>query len=331
MHRQILRIAAAAACLLIPATPFAQTPSPLDPDLVRMGEYVAAYGEKASVIVAVEKYTQSVNMPEATVPVRPRQLVAEFAIVKAGGQWVGYRDVVEVNGQKVGDRRDRLMTLLTDAAPNASAIMAIANESARYNIGPVTTNLNVPTTTMFFFLPENLPRFMFTKGAQKKIDGVQTVEYVFKETRSPTLVMKRDGTNVPLEGSVWIVPGEGTVVRTRLRVRGFADTVTTNMQSAPAGRPPVNPNTPTGGREAIQRSQFGGDPMDQRDVKSVADIEVTYTKDDKLGLWLPSKMSEQYEGQIKFPTRPPFQGMSTTRATYSDFKQFGTGTRITIK
>jgi hypothetical protein len=331
MQRGFLELAAAAACLLATTHMAAQAPPALDPDIVKMGEYVAGYGEKASVIVAIEKYTQSINMPEARVPTRPRQLVAEFAIVKAEGQWVGYRDVVEVNGQKVSDRRDRLMTLLTDGAPTSSAIMAIANESARYNIGPVVTNINVPTTTMFFFVPENLPRFAFTKVGAKKVEGVQTVEYTFKETKTPTLVAKRDGTNVPLEGSVWIVPGEGTIVRTRLRVRGFADTTTTNLQSTPSGRPAVNPNTPTGGREAIQQSQMGGDLMDQRDVKSVADIEVTYARDDKLGLWLPSKMSEQYEGSIKLPTRPPFQGTSTTRATYSDFKQFGTGTRVTIK
>jgi hypothetical protein len=330
MFRPFLRLAVLAACLTLTTASHAQTPS-IDPDIVKMGEYIAGYGEKASVIVAVEKYTQSVNMPEATVPMRPRQIVAEFAIVKAEGQWTGFRDVVEVNGEKVSDRRDRLMTLLTDAAPDRSAIIAIANESARYNIGPVATNINVPTTTMFFFVPENLPRFSFTKVGQKKVDGVQTVEYAFKETKTPTLVARRDGTNVPLEGSVWMVPGEGTVVRTRLRVRGFADTTTTNVQSAPSGRPPVNPNTPTGGREAIQQSQFGGETMDPRDVKSVADIEVTYARDAKIGLWLPSKMSEQYEGSIKFPTRPPFQGTSTTRATYSDFKQFGTGTKVTIK
>jgi hypothetical protein len=298
--------------------------SQLDPLLLKLGQYVASYGEKTSALVAIEKYTQTVTTAEGAV-IRPRQLVAEFAIIKTDGGWVGYRDVVRVNNQTVTERRDRLLTLLTSPSADTSEFSRIANESARYNIGPVETNLNVPTTTLFFFRPVNLHRFVFTRNRTARIEGVETVEFDFKETAVPTLVMKRDGTNVPVEGTLWIA-ADGAVVRSRLRLRGFADTATTKLQAPPQTRPAVNPNIPTGGRP---RSSLE-DPIDLREITSAADIDVIYALHAGLGLWLPSKMSERYEGAIKLPSRAAFQGVSTTRASYSEYKQFGTGARILI-
>jgi len=126
--------------------------------LDKLAAYVSAYGEKAALIVAVEKYTQTVMFEGAQTPAQPRRLVAEFAIVKTGdgSGWVGFRDVVEVNGKPLSDRRDRLMSLFTSKAnTDAGEVTRIANESARFNVGPVSRNFNVPTTAMFFFLPEH--------------------------------------------------------------------------------------------------------------------------------------------------------------------------------
>jgi hypothetical protein len=51
------------------------------------------------------------------VATKPRQLVAEFALVRTGdGAWVGLRDVVEVDGKAISDRRDRPVSLMTNAA-----------------------------------------------------------------------------------------------------------------------------------------------------------------------------------------------------------------------
>jgi hypothetical protein len=318
---------ALAAALGLQALPAAQATGDLDPLLRKMGEYVASYGEKASVIVAVEKYTQSITTSE--LQLKPRKLTAEFAIVKAAGGWLGFRDVVEVDGQEVTDRRDRLMRLFAESTGDAAEFTRIANESARFNIGPVATNINVPTAALFFLHSSNLHRFTFSKGGEKKVDGVRTIEFAFKETVKPTLIMTRAGRDVPIEGSVWVAPDDGTVVRTRIRLRGFSDVTTTNVQAAPSRRPAVDPSKPTGGKEALAATEFV-DPIDQRDIKSVADIDVTYGRDEKLGLWLPVKMAEQYEGPIKLGTRPPFTGVSTTRATYSEFKQFGTGAQVKI-
>ncbi|MFO7691578.1 MAG: VWA domain-containing protein [Vicinamibacterales bacterium] len=203
-----------------PATPADRE---MDDVVQKMSAYVAGYGAEASVIVGVEKYTQRVTVEERSV--RPRMLVSEFAIVKAAGRvgWSGFRDVVEVDGKPVSDRRDRLMSLLTGPAGGEAELRRIADESARYNVGPVIRNFNVPTTALFFFHPELAGRFTFRRAGTKKIDGVETLALEFKETARPTLVMKGDGTDVPCEGTVWVNPADGTIVRTRLRLRNFAN------------------------------------------------------------------------------------------------------------
>ncbi len=307
---------------------FAQVPvdPALEPVLVRMGAYIAAYGEKAALVVAVERYTQTVMFEGAPAPTQPRRLVAEFAIVKTsdGSGWVGFRDVVEVNGKALSDRRDRLVSLFTaTGAVDGDEVAGIANESSRFNAGPVSRNFNVPTTAMFFFLPENLDRFQFTRKATKKIDGVDTLEIVFKETRSPTLIMTRAGVDVPVSGAVWVKPDDGTVVRTRLRMSNFADQMTSPVQSAPAERPEIDPTRPQGRRRAAIPTMYW------QKIESSADIEVTYRRIADAGIWLPSVMEEMYNGPITLTVNPSV-GRSTTRATYSDFRQFATAAALVV-
>jgi hypothetical protein len=52
--------------------------------LQRVGRYVEAYGEKAALIVASEKYTQMVTADDGRT-YQPRKITAEFAIVKVAG------------------------------------------------------------------------------------------------------------------------------------------------------------------------------------------------------------------------------------------------------
>src|SRR4051812_42827699 len=96
-----------ALALTWPALAIAQEPSAAD-IMTRVGAYAAAYGEKTSVVVASETYTQTVSVEGAADLGRPIKLEAEFAIVKLqGGGWTGFRDVIEVNDEPVRDRKDR--------------------------------------------------------------------------------------------------------------------------------------------------------------------------------------------------------------------------------
>jgi hypothetical protein len=304
-----------------------QGPS-LESVLAKMGAYVAKYGEKASLIVAVEKYSQSAAIEGANALPRPRNLVAEFALVKTSGTpgWVGFRDVVEVNGEPLRDRRDRLMSLFTSKSGDAGEVERIANESARFNVGPVIRNFNVPTAAMMFFTPENLSRFAFTRKGTKKIDNVNTWEITFRETRSPTFVMNRAGKDVPMDGTLWVNPDDGTVVRTRMHMEHFADTVASPIQDTPVLLPPTNPS-----------SQMAGptrnvDTLNIKPIETAAEIEVTFKPVAEIGIWLPSTMEETYNGPLRMSASvAPTMGHAVTHAKYSDFKQFNTGAVVLPK
>jgi hypothetical protein len=284
--------------------------------MARVGAYAASYGEKASMMVAVEKYIQHFGTG------RPRQIVAEFAIVKTPGGWVGFRDVVEVNGEKVSDRRDRLMKIFTDPSADSRMAKAISEESARYNIGPISRNFNVPTTVMLVFLPSNLPRFVFTLKGEDRIAEVVTREIAFKEVRTPTLTMTRAGKDVPMEGSLWVTPAEGAVVRTRMRLRNFADAETTSQPHQPEERRAGSTTAPGTGRP-MPAFNFG-----LRTIDSDVSFTVDYRWHPEFAMWLPASMNEVFSGPIRMTSGPPVSGRATASAKYSDFKSFQTTATI---
>jgi hypothetical protein len=273
--------------LMVVARPAADEPS-LEDVVRRMGAYVRTYGEKASIVVATERFTQHVN-GSRPVPIDHRVTVADFAIVKAEGLggWVGFRDVVEVDGARITDHQDRLLQVLSASSGGIDEARRLSDESARFNVGPILRNFNVPTTALFFFRPQNLDRFKFTrkKAAQ---DGIW--EIAFRETDRPTLIRTPEGRSVPSEGSVWVNAADGIVVRTRLR-----------MGMTEIGMP---------------RS------MNARDSGS-AQIDVTYRRVAALDMWLPETMTESYEG-----SQGASWERTTTEARYSEYRQFQTSVRI---
>jgi VWFA-related protein len=273
----------------VPAVAPARAP---DEIMRRVGAYVEQYGGQASLLIAVEHYSQSVTGAPAVIgtgrgatfsntPGAARRLVSEFALVPtagASGGWLGFRDVIEVNGTPVPDRGDRLQALFQSGAPDLEQARRIADEGARYNIGPVSRNFNVPTTPLFFFHSDNLRRFTFRRAGGERIDGVDTVEIAFIEQPAATLITTAAGKDVPSAGTLWVNPVDGAIVRTRLELRGFDDA----------------------GSRAV--------------------IDVTYRKDPALAMWVPSRMTERYSGGS--------EGTATTSATYQDFKRFQTSVKI---
>ena len=85
--------------------------------------------------------------------------------------------------------------------------------------------------------------------------------------------MTRAGQDVPLEGSLWVDPGDGTVMRTRMKMRNLADemgSTTVGDLQAPTQVPAENPNAPRGARPAPAAST-----VSIGRIESSADIEVT--------------------------------------------------------
>jgi hypothetical protein len=351
----------------------------------KMVAYVSAYGESAALFVAAERYDQRIDLGPGQL--RPHLLESELAIVRTGDSvgWTGYRDVVKADGKKVVDRRDRLQAVLTGTTNPAAEVRRFADESARYNVGPVMRNFNLPTTALFFFHPSRVGRFAFTSKGMKKIDGTSVLQLDFVEVARPSLVMKRNGTDVPTAGSVWIVPEDGTIVRTRVRLRGFADYVgmgdfnplraglpqasvssspPPSQTPAPAAPPPAAPQPspgasagpstgPSNGGQAGGTSQgaggtatsttIGGEPGEHSNhgtsgmsdifpvmqrIESRADVEVTFQKDPRFGVWLPAKMSELYEGPILQGTGGAVTGRASAVAKYTDYRRFETSATL---
>lgn len=189
--------------------------------LLRLSGYVSAYGQQASAFVGTETYTQELTGPHDAASPTSRTTVAEFAIVRTSGSlpWVGFRDVVEVDGQAITDHRDRLLAILTAPTPDPDQARRLSEESARLNIGPIERNFNVPTSTLFFFTPNNLDRFTFKLA---RVEGSDLFRISFKETRTPTLIRTIDGNSVPSEGDL-LVDADGVIHETILRLKGASN------------------------------------------------------------------------------------------------------------
>jgi len=243
-----------------------RTPS-VDDVMRRVAAYVDAYGEKAAIVVATEHYTQQARssygvtgrtMRQSNAAGDPavRHIVADFAIVKVETLrgWQGFRDVVEVDGQRVSDRDDRLVKILTGSGGRYDEARRLSDESSRFNIGAIVRNFNVPTTALFFFRRADLDRFHFSAKAVQA-DG--TWEIAFREVSRPTMIRTPEGKSILSEGTLWVNPADGTVVRTALKVGGFVPARTRMYGS---GR-----------------------------------VDVTYRYVPNLEMWLPATMDEEFE------------------------------------
>jgi len=246
--------ATAIAAALLAGTPAAQAPS-LNDVLRRAAAYVAEFRKQLSGIVSEETYRQEISylgrIGGGNGEVRT--LRSDLLLVRPAesDRYVELRDVFEVDGNPVRDRGARLETLLRDPKGGA-AIGAIINESARYNIGRVTRNINTPLMALQFLDAANQHRFTFRhiatpspvfreKGDQAANEApvfrvsteMWTVEY--RERRDNTIVKRPDGRDMPSHGRFWINPANGSVLISELVVEGgsVVATVTVSYQSEP--------------------------------------------------------------------------------------------------
>lgn len=180
--------------------------------LARLLDYVGGYERQYSGLVAEETYLQSTR----TKSVRLR---SDFLLVRLEdtGAWVSFRDVFEVDGHNVRDREDRLKRLFLDPTPEAVArLKAVKEESARYNIGPVVRNINVPLYPLVFLGPGNRPGFEFRLAGRRESAGLPVWRIDYKERARPTVIRGYDGVDVPAAGWFLIDQLTGAIVETGL-------------------------------------------------------------------------------------------------------------------
>jgi hypothetical protein len=275
-----------------------------------VGHYVDDYGARLAVIVATEHYYQ--HDRESKID---RTLISEIALVQVDGDWLGYRDVSEVDGRKVGDRTDRLQKVFSESPEKAiEQGRRLADESARYNVGRIQRNFNVPTTALFFLQTRNLSRFKFKLAGGVRRDERTLTKVTFEEVARPTTIRTATGRDVPVQGYVLVIPGSGAVVGTQLRIESFS----------------------SGSRLADRQMVFAnpqGASLDR--VPSHAQVTVSYSFESRFGLLLPVTMEESYSGEVWEPSgredRPRSALVAVEcRATYSEFKRFETSGRLVV-
>ena len=203
---------------------------PLGTVLSRARDYIQQYERTLGMMIARETYVQRVPIQGASTPTRGgfaplefrrQRLLSDFLMVRLeseGDQWMGFRAVLEVNGRPVPDRLERLQELL--AGPPVTVVerwRALAEESARYNIGSVARSTNVPTFALLVLREANRDRFVFEHADDARVEGLRVWVIRYREQASPTIIRDRRGGNVFAHGRLWIDPTDGRLVRTEMR------------------------------------------------------------------------------------------------------------------
>ena len=219
-----------------------QSPA-VDDVLVRATTYVVEFIKRFANVVAEEQYVQeSATLPRVTgsgtnksfdqpTPIR-RVLKSDFLLIRreTNAEWNTFRDVFEVDGRPVRDRRERLTRLL--ARPTAEAdqeARRIAVEGARYNLGGSGRTINNPLTVLALLQPRYQSRFRFTPGKPDKGFSTNVAVIDYQEQSRPTILRLQGDADSPMAGRLWIESGTGRLVKTELVVSGN-DRVTTTFQ-----------------------------------------------------------------------------------------------------
>src|SRR6188768_3929340 len=140
------------AGLLLSTATFDAQGVPLDTIVDRASTYADEFFSRFANVVTEEHLVQDLEPLGSAGPFgrggpagpqarQHRELRSDLLIVSDGGSlaWMVMRDVFEVDGKPVRDHEDRLSQLLAQPDPDTRAqAERIANESARYNLGPGT-------------------------------------------------------------------------------------------------------------------------------------------------------------------------------------------------
>ena len=194
----------------------------VDAILDKAGDYVTTYEKTFVGLVAEENYRQDARGRSSTdqrgfaveAPTQRRDLRSDLLLVRApaGDRWIEFRDVFEVDGKPVRDRAERLARLFLQ--PSASAqrqVEDIAAASARYNIGGVNRNINLPVLALSVLEPQNRAWYSF-KGSRRGT----VFELDYQEERGGTLIRTTGDQAMPSHGRFTIDAATGRVLSSQL-------------------------------------------------------------------------------------------------------------------
>lgn len=209
---------ALAAGLVIAALAGASAQEPVPAIIARAVTYVDAYQRDFAMVVSEERYQQEARYPGSNARtadlVERTVLRSDFLLVhdQVAG-WLPFRDVFERDGIPVRDREERLSRLFLDGGGSAvEQARRIVDEGARYNVGNLNRNINLPTLPLIFLTAARRDSFRF---AEEGREGTQRVVQ-FREVGRPTYVSTTNGRDLPVTGRFWIDDASGRVERTEL-------------------------------------------------------------------------------------------------------------------
>ena len=187
----------------------------------RVHRFVVEYEDDLATLVTEENYEQEVLDADGEVEQR-RILASDYWVFQLLPEesWFAVRDVYEVDGQPVRERAQRVFEP-PRLAPGEDAFeraIAIANESARFNIGDIVRTMNVPTFALAFLRPNFRARMDFVKLGEEHLNGLSTwvIGYLEVMDGGPTFITTPDDTNLRSRGRFWIDPVNGRVVQSEL-------------------------------------------------------------------------------------------------------------------
>jgi hypothetical protein len=197
---------------------------PSVPDLLeRVATYLGTFEKDYARLIADERYKQTMKQKRVDrltdkTAVETREIKSDIlAAPDSGSRWLSFRDVYSVDGRAVRDRNARLEKLFAKAGDDRLVeARRIADEGARFNLGTVIRNTNLPAMPLTFITNENRARSAFRVTRRETVAGVDTVVVEFEEMARPTLV-KSGSRDVPASGSFWIEPQSGRVIKANVK------------------------------------------------------------------------------------------------------------------
>jgi hypothetical protein len=213
-----------AAALTVDAT--APDVAPL---IERAAAHVARFVADSAVLLAREHYEQEAVTRTGAATLFPharagatterRTLESDVAVVQLQDDriWLLARDILAVDGRPLEERqRIRIPTLHPATSADAlDAFRTVAQQGARFNIGGVRRDLNVPTVALWFLSDRMRPHFTFSEAGAEPVDGRPCVRVRYVERARPYL-LHAEGRPARVEGRFWIEEDSGAVLRTEL-------------------------------------------------------------------------------------------------------------------
>ena len=254
-----IRLLLAVAIALLAADPVPAAHQPSLPEVLsRAAAYVKRFHNQLSEMVSEETYSQLVYSsarrydPGADNAGRVT-LRSDLMLIRPANaeRYVEFRDVFEVDGESVHDRKQRIESLWQKGSAESTAqLAAILEQSSRYNIGGIQRNINTPLMALMFLDTAYQSRFSFklaskgrpVLGSEQAPDrsGVFRVStemwnIEFEEKRGNTIVKRPNGGNLRSRGRFWINPDSGAVLISELVIDGggVLAKVTVSYQSEP--------------------------------------------------------------------------------------------------